>query len=135
MMGFTENCGWVSGGKVTDAFVSEVIDELVSTAGTEFADFDFHEVGTSAQGEDNNDTALIATTGIARATGAPTDSDPIYQNVGTITADATETFEEHGLFNNVSGAALLDRSTTGGQAVTSSDQVEYTHQTTINPEA
>ncbi len=135
MFGFVENCGWVSGGKVTDAFVSEMIAELVSTAGTEFADFDFHEVGTSTQAESNNDTALIATSGIARATGTPTDSDPIYQNVGTITADATETWEEHGLFNNISGAALMDRSLTSGQAVVSSDQVEYTYQLTVNPEA
>lgn len=135
MRGFAEPLGWLSGAKVTDAFVSETVDELVSTTGTEFADFDFHEVGTSSQAEDNNDTALIATSGIARATGTPTDSDPIYQNVGTITADATETWEEHGLFNNSTSVALLDRSLTGGQSVNSSDQVQYTHQTTFNPEA
>ena len=133
--GFCENCGWLSGGKVSDAFVSEIVDELVSTSGTEFADFDSHEVGTSSQAENNNDTALIATSGIARAAGAPTDSDPIYQNVGTITADATETWEEHGLFNNTAGAALMDRSLTGGQSVNSSDQVQYTYQLTLNPEA
>lgn len=133
--GFTENLGLLSAGKVTDAFVSEEIDELVSTTGTEYADFDFHEVGTSTQAENNNDTALITTTGIARATGSPTDADPIYRNVGTITADATETWQEHGLFNNSSGAALMDRSLTGGQSVASPDQVQYTYELTKNPEA
>lgn len=134
-LGFVENLGWLSGAKVTDIFVSEEIDELVSTTGTEYADFDFHEVGTSTQAENNNDTALITTTGIARATGTPTDADPIYQNVGTITADTTETWQEHGLFNNSTGAALMDRSLTGGQSVNSSDQVQYTYQLTKNPEA
>jgi len=84
--GFVEDLGWLSGAKVTDAFVSEEIDELVSGVGTEYADFDYHEVGTSAQAEDNNDTALIVTTGIARATGTPTDVDPIYRTVASITS-------------------------------------------------
>jgi hypothetical protein len=133
--GMVENLGLLSSGKVTDIFVSEIIDELVSTTGTEFADFDFHEVGTSSQAESNNDTALITTSGIARATGAPTDVDPIYRNVATVTADATETWQEHGVFNNSTGAALMDRSLTGGQSVNSLDDVQYTYQLTVNPEA
>lgn len=133
--GFVENLGLLSQGKVTDAFVSEEIDELVSSVGSEYADFDYHEVGTDNTAEDNNDTALGTSSGISRVTGTPTDSDPIYQNVGTVTADASETWEEHGLFNNTSGAALMDRSLTGGQAVNSSDQVQYTYQLTKNPEA
>lgn len=133
--GFIESLGWLSGAKVTDAFVSEEIDELVSATGSEYADFDSHEVGTSTQAEDNADTALITTSGIARAAGTPTDSDPDYVNVGTITADATESWEEHGLFNNTTGAALMDRSLTGGQSVASLDQVEYTYTLTKNEEA
>jgi len=134
-LGFSEALGLLSGAKVTDAFVSEEIDELVSATGTEYADFDFHEVGTSAQAEDNNDTALITTSGIARATGTPADEDPAYANDATITADATESWEEHGLFNNATSVALLDRSLTGGQAVNSSDQVTYAYTLTKNPEA
>jgi hypothetical protein len=125
--GFVEDLGWLSGAKVTDAFVSEEIDELVSATSSEYADFDFHEVGTDNTAEDNDDTALGVTSGIARATGSPTDSDPDYVNVGTVTADATETWEEHGLFNNSTSVALMDRSLTGGQAVNSSDQVAYTY--------
>ena len=133
--GFVEDLGLLSQGKVTDAFVSEEIDELVSATASEYADFDSHEVGTDNTAENNNDTALGVTSGIARVAGTPTDSDPIYQSVGTVTADATETWEEHGLFNNTTGAALMDRSLTGGQAVNSSDQVQYTYQLTKNPEA
>lgn len=131
--GFIENLGWLSGGKVTTAFVSKEVAELVAAA--EYADFDFHEVGTSAAAEANTETALVATSGIARATGTPTDADPIYQNVGTVTADATETWEEHGLFNNSTGPTLMDRSLTGGQSVSSGNSVQYTYQLTKNAEA
>ncbi len=135
MPGFIEELGWLSGAKVTTAFVSEEIDELVATASTEYADFDFHAVGINAVAEDNTHTALQTDSGITRDTGTPTDSDPIYQNVGTMTADATESWEEHGLFNNVTGVAMMDRSLTGGQSVNSSDQVQYTYQLTKNAEA
>lgn len=133
--GFLERLGWLSGGKVTVAFISEEVSELVSSVGSEYADFDFHEVGTSNQAESNADTALITTSGISRVTGTPTNADPIYRSVGTITADATETWEEHGLFNNTTGAALMDRALTGGQSVNSSDQVQYTYEITKTKEA
>lgn len=133
--GFVENLGWLSGAKVTSAFVSEEIDELVSATSSEYADFDHHEVGTSNTAESNAHTALQATSGIARATGTPTDADPIYRSVATITADASETWQEHGIFNNSSGAAMMDRNLTGGQAVVSSDQVQYTFELTKNAEA
>jgi hypothetical protein len=133
--GFVEELGWLSGSKVTDIFVSEEIDELVSATASEYADFDQHRVGTSAQAENNNDTDLITTSGIAAVAGTPGDSDPIYTNAGTITADATETWEEHVLGNNITSPAIMDRSLTGGQAVNSSDQVTYTLSLTKNPEA
>jgi hypothetical protein len=135
VIGFTEDLGWLCGAKVTTAFVSEEIDELVSTTGTEYADFDFHEVGTSSAAEANTQTALTTTTSIARATGTPTDADPIYRSVGTITADTTETWAEHGIFNNSTGPAMMDRSLTGGQSVNNLDQVQYTYELTKNAEA
>jgi hypothetical protein len=135
LRGFVENLGWLSGAKVTTAFVSEEIDELVSAVGSEYADFDFHEVGTSSTAESNAHTALQTTTGIARATGTPTDADPIYRSVATITADTSETWQEHGIFNNSSGVAMMDRNLTGGQAVVNTDQVQYTYELTKNAEA
>lgn len=132
--GFAENLGLLNQALITSAFVSEEVDELVSSVGSEFADFDFHEVGTDATAESNAHTALQVTSGIARATGTPADEDPDYANDGTITADATESWEEHGLFNNSAGAAMMDRNLTGGQAVNSSDQVTYQGTWTFNPE-
>lgn len=133
--GFVEDLGWLSGAKVTTAFVGEEVAELTSTTGTEYADFDFHEVGTSSAAESNAHTALTTSTGIARATGTPTDANPIYRNVASITADTTETWQEHGIFNNSTGVAMMDRNLTGGQAVVNLDVVEYTYELTKNPEA
>ena len=128
--GFVEDCGWISGGLVTTAFVSEEIDELVSDTASEYNDFLLHEVGISNTAEVNTHTAIqtLTATPIARQAGTQVDVDPIYRSVATITADNTETFEEHALFNNTTGAAMMDRSTTGGQAVNSSDTVEYTYE-------
>lgn len=133
--GFIETLGWLSGAKVTTAFISEEIDELVSAAGSEYADFDHHEVGTNNAAEANSQTALSTSSGIARVAGTPTDADPIYRSVATVTADTTETWQEHGLFNNSTGPAMMDRSLTGGQSVNNLDQVEYTYNLTKNPEA
>ncbi len=133
LAGFIEECGWLSGGKVTTAFRDKEVDELVSQL--EYGDFDFHEVGLSTQVESNGDTALITSSGIARATGTPTDAGAIYRTVGTITADTTETWQEHGVFCNATGPTLMDRSLTGGQSVNNLDQVEYTYELTKNAEA
>lgn len=116
--GFTENLGLLSAGLVTTAIVSEEIDELVSAASSEYADFDFAEIGTNPAAENNTHTALQTSSGIARVAGTPTDSDPIFPSVATITADATESWEEHGIFNNLTGAAMMDRSLTGGHPST-----------------
>ncbi len=132
-MGFLETLGWLSGGKVTTAFRDFEVAELVAT-GT-YANVDFHEVGTNAAGEDNTHTALQTTSGITLVNGTPTDAAPIYRNVGTITADTTESWEEHGLFSAISGGTMMDRSLTLGQSVTSSDQVEYTYEITKAAEA
>ena len=133
LRGFVEDLGWRSGGKVTTAFRAFEIDELV--AATEYQDCDFAEVGTNAAAENNTHVALQTTTSISRVGGAPTDADPIFRSVATITADATESWEEHGIFSNTTGPTMMDRSTTGGQSVTSSDQVEYTYELTKAAEA
>lgn len=133
LRGFQENLGLLSSAKVTTAFRAFEIAELV--AATEYQDVDFHEVGTDATADLNSNTALLATSGITRVDGSPTDADPIYRNVATITADTTETWEEHGLFSNSSGPTLADRNVTGGQSVNSSDQVQYTYEMTKNAEA
>jgi len=138
--GFVENCGWLSGGRVTDVFVNVQVGAMVDHAGSgqaaEFNDFNEHEVGTSSTAENEAHTALQATSGIALEGGSQVDNGgdpPTMTSVATITADASETWEEHGIFSTTIDS-LLDRSLTGGQSVTSSDQVQYTYTLTVNPE-
>jgi hypothetical protein len=139
--GFVEDLGWLSGNKVTDVFVNVEVGALTDAAGTgeaaEFNDFNEHEVGTNSAAENNNQTALSTSSDIALVAGTQVDDGgdpPTYTTVATITADAGETWEEHGVFSTTTDS-LMDRSLTGGQAVTSSDQVQYTYTLTVNPEA
>lgn len=139
--GFVENLGLLSQGKVTKVFVNVQVGALTDSAGTgeaaEFNDFNEHEVGTDNTSEANTHTALQATSGISLVAGTQVDDGgdpPTYTTVATITADASETWEEHGVFSTTTDT-LMDRSLTGGQAVNSSDQVQYTYTATINPEA
>jgi hypothetical protein len=114
-----------------------MVDSGGAGQAAEFNDFNEHEVGTSSQAESNNDTALIGTSSIALVAGSQVDDGgdpPTYTTVATIQADATETWEEHGVFSSGTDS-LLDRSLTGGQSVASSDQVQYTYTLTVNPEA
>ncbi|KKN69254.1 hypothetical protein LCGC14_0442490 [marine sediment metagenome] len=137
--GWWENIGLVSRRKVTDAFVTFEIATLVLTD-SEYADFQFHRVGTSAAAEDNNHTALTTDAGITGVSGTQVDVDPIYRTVATVTADATETWQEHGIFSQAGTTTplgtMMDRSLiTPNVSVVASDTVEFTYELTKNPEA
>jgi hypothetical protein len=135
-IGWLENVGLSSMGKVTVAFINFESLMLVTDA-TTIGDFKFHEVGLSAAAEANTDTALTTTTAIARATGTQLNpTAPTYQSVATVTADTTETWQEHGIFNAASGVTLLDRSLLSPTvAVNSPDTVQLTYTLTKNAEA
>lgn len=134
--GWLENIGLVSKGKVTTAFRNNIVDNLVSDT-TAFGDYKFHEVGTDATAEANTQTALIVPSGIARATGTQVEAAvDQYQSVATITADATETWQEHGIFNISTAGVMMDRSLISPTvSVVASDQVTFTYTITVNAEA
>ena len=135
-MGWMENVGLVSSGKVTTAFRDFEAGQLV-TDSTAYGDYKYHEVGTDNTAEANTQTALIVSTGIARATGTQTNpTASTYQSVATVTADTSETWQEHGLFNASSGVTLMDRSLISPTApVVASDTVQFTYVLTKNAEA
>ncbi len=132
--GWWENRGVISMGKVTTAF-RDFESNALRTDTTEYGDFKFHEVGTSATGESNAHTGLQATSGITLESGTQVGSAPDYVSVATVTADASETWQEHGLFSKISSGTMLDRSTYTGIAVTSSDQVAFTYTLTKTAES
>ena len=138
LMGWMENVGLVSRGKVTGEFRDFTIDNLVSDT-TEFGDFKFHRPGLTATAEDNTDTVLASDAGLT-ATGTQLEgaTADIYKSVATVTADATETWNEH-VINSQTGAGggiLMDRSAfTPTVSVVNLDTVEFTYQLTLNEEA
>jgi hypothetical protein len=135
-MGWTENVGLASTGKVTTAFRDFETAALVTDV-TTYGDYKYHEVGTSAAAEANTDTALTTTTGIARATGTQTNpTASTYQSVATVTADTTETWQEHGLFNATTSVTLMDRSLISPTvSVVASDTATFTYVLTKSAEA
>ena len=138
MMGWMENVGLVSHGKVTVEFRDFQVDNLVSDT-TEWGDFKFHRPGTSTQAESNADTGLIADAGL-EATGTQLEgaTADIYKSVATVTADATETWEEHSIASQTGagGGSLMDRSLISPNvSVVNLDTVEFTYQMTVNAEA
>jgi hypothetical protein len=138
-MGWLENVGLVSQGKVTSAFINYESLMLV-TDSTVIGDFKYHETGTSATAEANTDTALVTTaiTGslAARVAGTQTNpTSPTYQSVATLTATGSATWQEHGLFSAATGVTLMDRSLISPTvAVVSSDTVQFTYTLTKTPE-
>jgi len=130
-LGWLENVGLVSRGKVTTAFRDFETAQLV-TESSLYGDFKFHEVGTSAAAEANTQTTLTTTTGIARSTGTQVDvGSGVYRSVGTVTADTSETWQEHGLFNASTSGTMMDRSLISPTvAVVSSDTVTFTYELT-----
>lgn len=135
--GWLENCGRVSCGKVTTAFRDYNATQFVTDA-TSFGDFKFHRPGTDATAESNAQTALITDAGL-EATGNQTNpSASTYQSVGTVTADATETWAEHSIRNatGASGGTMLDRSLISPTvAVVNLDTVQFTYLLQLNAEA
>jgi hypothetical protein len=135
-LGWWENVGRVACGKVTTAFRDFEIDQLIAETSV-YGDFKYHEVGTSATAEANTDTALIVTTGIARVAGTQVEAAADqYRSVATVTADTTETWQEHGIFNNTTGVTLMDRSLISPTvAVVASDTVQFTYTLTKTAES
>lgn len=135
-MGWLENIGLVSVGKVTTAFRDFEAGALVTDT-TAYGDFKHHEVGTANTAEANSQTALTTSSGIARVAGTQTNpSASTYQSVATVTADAGETWQEHGIFNASTSGTMLDRSVLSPTAVVEiSDQVTFTYTLTKNAES
>jgi len=134
--GWTEQLGRVSHGKVTTAF-RDFLALMMVTDSALIGDYKFHEVGTDNTAEANSQTALIVTTGIARVTGTQTNpTASTYQSIATVTADSTETWQEHALFDASTGPTMLDRSLISPTvSVVASDTCSFTYVASFSAEA
>lgn len=120
---------------VCEDFRDDIVDNLISEVSA-FGDYKFHEIGTNNQAEAANDSGLITSSGITPVVGTQVENAAnIYESVATITADATETWQEHGIFNTIAPGILMDRNTFGGVAVVNLDTLETTYRITFNAES
>lgn len=134
--GWWENVGRVSRGKVTIAFRTFEIGQLVAES-AEYGDYKFHRPGLGTNAEANTDTALQTDAGL-EATGTQIDADPIYRSVATVTADVSETWEEHSIRSQsgAAGGTMMDRSLISPNvSVVVNDTVEFTYEISKNAEA
>jgi hypothetical protein len=115
---------------VTTAFVNFLVDQL-QTETSEFGDFKFHDSGVGTTAENASDTDIETTDGESRATGTQTEDDADdYQSVGTISYTTTKAITEHGLFSQVTGGTLMDRTVFSAINVVNGDSIQFTY--TIN---
>lgn len=135
-LGWWEDVGLVSEGKVTTGFRDTLVDNLVTDT-TAFGDYKFQRVGTGSTAEANTDTGLVTDAGL-EATGTQVEaSAPVYRSVATITATATQTWSEHQIRNvtGATGGVLMDRSLISPTvAVVASDQCTFTYEISFSAE-
>jgi len=129
--GDIEELGIISTKLVTNAFVNDVVDNLIAE-GAAFGDYKFHGMGTGAVAENVTDTAL-GTPVETRASGTQVEgaSANIYRSVGTITATASRAITEHGLFNVVTVGTLMDRSVFTVINLANNDAIQFTYEITF----
>lgn len=134
-IGWTEDLGRLSRGKVTTAFRDFEAGCLVADQ-TSYGDFKYHDVGLGTTAEANTQTGLVTPTGIARVAGSQTNPSAFtYQTVAITTADTVEVWGEHAIFNAPSGGVMMDRSLLSPTiSVQPGDTVEWTYVFTKNAE-
>lgn len=137
--GWWEDYGLLSEGLVTTAFRDYLAGNFVTDL-TSIGDFKFHRPGTNGAAESNAHTALQTDAGL-EATGNQTNpTASTYQSVATVTADTTETWQEHSIRNatGAAGGTMLDRSQMTGSpasvSVVNLDTCEFTYVLTVNAE-
>ena len=122
--------------KVTDVFVNEIVDTLISSVAA-FSLYKYHHSGinTGDVVENQTDTALTTPKEDARVVGTQLEgtSTFIYKSVATITYTGSWGIKEHGLFNTagaggppVVGGSLMDRTVFAVINVVTGNQIEFT---------
>lgn len=117
---------------VTTAFVNFMVDQL-QTETSEWGDFKFHDSGVGTTAENVTDTDIETTDGESRATGTQTEgaSANIYRSVGTISYTTTKAITEHGLFSQLTGTTLMDRTVFTAVNVVNGDSIQFTYELTV----
>lgn len=131
--GTTVDYGIIGRRVVTTAFVNFMVDQM-QTETTEWGDFKYHDSGVGTTAAAVGDTDIETTDGESRATGSQTEgaSANIYRSVGTISYTTTKAITEHGLFSQVTGTTLLDRTVFTVINVNNGDSIQFTYDLTVS---
>lgn len=112
---------------VTNAFVAALATHLFDGS-TTLSSYDFHASGTGTTAEAAADTTLVSDSGVARATGTPTNpAQGQYRSVATQSYTGTLAITEHGLFNASTVGTLMDRSVFAAINVANGDSIQWTY--------
>ena len=118
---------------VTTAFVTALATYMFDASGPAPSAYDYHASGTGTTAENITNTAMETDSGVARATGTPTNpSAGLYRSVGTQNYTSSLAITEHGLFSASSGGTLLDRTVFSAVNVVSGDSIQFTYTLTIS---
>lgn len=128
--------GIVARRMITTAGVRNLCDDFnAATGGADISLFKWHEMGLDFTAENVADTALGSPVEArvagsqASATSAP---NATYTTVATIVATAVRLIREHGIFNQVTGGTLWDRSVFGLITLGIGDSITFTYVLTAN---
>jgi len=123
--GTVVNYGVVGYRLVTDAFNQFLVDQF-QTESSEVGDFKFHDSGIGTTAENAGDTDIETADGEARSTGTQAeDAADEYVSVGTITYSSALAITEHGLFSQLTGGTLMDRTVFAEVNVGIGDSIEF----------
>lgn len=122
--------GIVSYRSVTTAWAEFAVDQMI-TETAEWGNQNFHDSGIGFTAENVTDTDMETTDGEARVAGTQVEDSPvIYETVAVIPYTSTLVIREHGIFSQITGGTLLDRSVFGAIGVDSGDSIEHTYRLT-----
>lgn len=121
---------------ITDAAVAFMVDDFVAGgATTDITNMNFHHWGTGACTTPPPCTATALVTPGTEARVSGTKSEPAanqYRTIATITADATKTITEWGLFSASTGGTAWSLRCFTGIALASGDAIEFTYTLSIS---
>lgn len=140
--GTIEDLGIVCRRKVTQAFVADLVSNMVTETAA-FGDYKYHRAGIDTTAEANDDVyADFNFTGCpSAATGdqntGGSGATVTYISVGTISFTSTLAITSHGIANgsDFSTATIMDRSVFSAINVVNGDSIQFTYTLTINAES
>jgi len=126
-----QNLGILSTRIVTNVAIADLISIMLGGPATNWQNFKFHASGTGSAPESASDTALGLEVESRDVGTQTTPAAGVYETVATHTYSGSYNISEHGLFSQLLGGILFDRSVFTPIAVVVGTDIEWTYTLTI----